>query len=75
MYVEGLTLKELGAPERADPSTMFYRLKKIYATLRDDIQAFLTEQLQLSPSECESFVRSMLSHLDLRLTNLLPPAK
>jgi RNA polymerase sigma-70 factor (ECF subfamily) len=72
MYIEGLTLKELGAPEHADPSTVFYRLKKIYATLRQDIEAFMRAELKLSPSECESLVRSMLSHLDLRITNLFP---
>jgi RNA polymerase sigma-70 factor (ECF subfamily) len=75
MYIEGLTLKELAAPERADPSTVFYRLKKIYATLRDDIEAFMKTRLKLSPSECESLVRSMLSHLDLRITGLFSDAR
>jgi RNA polymerase sigma-70 factor len=70
MYVEGLTLKELGAPEGTDPSTTFYRLKKVYATLRQEIEADLQSRLRLSPSACESLVRSMLSHMDLRITGL-----
>lgn len=73
MYVEGLTLKQLSGPAGLDPSTTFYRLKKTHAALRSNIETFLKEQLRMSPSECESLVRSMLSHLDLRVKSLFSP--
>jgi len=75
MYVDGLTLKELGAPKRTDPSTTFYRLKRIYAILRKEIKADLQRRLQLSPSEANSFLRSMLSGVDLSITELLSGSK
>jgi DNA-directed RNA polymerase specialized sigma24 family protein len=71
MYVEGLTLRELGGPMRTDPSTTFYRLKRIYAILREKIEADLRARLHLAANEVDSFVQSMLSGLELRITGLL----
>lgn len=72
MYVEGLTLKEPGAPDGLDPLTMLYRLKKFYSSLRQGIDVFLRERLRLSPSECETFIRSTVSELVLRIICLFP---
>jgi RNA polymerase sigma-70 factor (ECF subfamily) len=72
LYIEGLTLRELGAPDGVDASTTFHRLKRIYGLLRDDVEAALGERLRLGAGECQSLVRSMLSGLELSISRLLP---
>jgi RNA polymerase sigma-70 factor len=72
LYVERLTLKELGAPEGLEPSTMFRRLQQIYKVIRAAVHDILQERLKLSPTQCDSLMRSMFSQMDLRLSQLLP---
>ena len=70
-FVERLTLEQLSAPARVHSATTFHRLKRIYAEVRDRVEATLCDDLELSAGACRSLIRSLLSQLDLHLSTLL----
>lgn len=74
LHVDRLTLKELGAPEGVEPSTTFRRLQQIYQEVRRDIHRILEDRMKLSPAQCDSMMRLMFSQIDLRMSQLFPPA-
>jgi len=70
----GLTVAALGVTLGVDASTVSRRLKRIRELLLENTRAYLTTDLGLRPSECDSVIRLAQSGLHVSVERLLEGA-
>ncbi len=66
-YLDGLSIDELGARHQMHRATAARWLNKAIETVLEHTRRSLMEQLALSPSQCDSFLRGVQSQLDVSI--------
>lgn len=72
-YFDGQTLGTIGKVFSADKSTISRNIKAALRAIKDELRAQLRRELNLSPSDADSLVDTLISQLDLSLAEALSP--
>ena len=66
-FLDGLTVAEIGEIVGRDKSNVSRQLARVRRALLEDTRARVTEELNVSPTEMQSLLRLVRSHLDVSI--------